>query len=116
MVAVEIPMCIARIRSYLQDHGFPPYIPRHTDTFPGTLQGDRFDHASGSTEIRWRPEGSRSFRVYYDKSKWIGGARVSPGEGTSEGDFQVKEGEGYIEIVCGDDVNGRNLVVTVKKV
>jgi len=115
MAVIELPVCIARVRDYLKDYGFPPYIPRHAGPFPGTMQDELFDHASNTIAIRWRPEVAGSLRVQYDKSKWTGGAKVSPGEGTSEGDYEIKDGEGYVDIVYGDGVKGKNLAITVKK-
>lgn len=115
MVAVEIPLCIARVRQYLADHGFPPYIPHHSERFPAIIQGEFYDHASNTLDIRWKPEGAGSFNVYYDVSRWTGGADVVPGEDTSAADFKVTESEGRVTISFEEGVKGKNLQVIVKK-
>jgi hypothetical protein len=115
MVATEMPLSIARIREYLTEHGFPPYIPQHAETFHGVLQNEFFDRTADSLNVQWKPEGAGSFNVYYDKSRWIGGASVTPGASTLEADFKVTESDGKVTIVFGADATDRNLQVIVKK-
>lgn len=115
IVVAEIPMCIARVRGYLADHGFPPYIPHHTETFPGTMQGETFDHTSSTFEAKWKAHGAGSFNIYYDKSKWAGGAKIVPGDNISETYFKVTESEGKLTITFEEDVKDKNLHIIVKK-
>jgi len=115
MVAVETPMGIARIREYLVNHGFAPYIPIHAEPFHGVLQRESYDRDADSLDVRWKPEDAGSFNVYYDKTRWLGGAHVVAGEDTSEDDFRISESEGKVTITFEADVKGRNLQVFVKK-
>jgi hypothetical protein len=114
-VATEIPMCIARIRTYLADYGFPPYIPHHAETFPGTLQNETYDHPSKVLDVRWKPHGAGSFNIYYDRSRWTDGVTIVPGETTSENDFKVVQSEGKITIEFDGGVKDKNLQITVEK-
>jgi len=115
MIVIEIPMCIARVRGYLADHGFPPYIPHNSETFPGTMQAEVFDHASNTLEVKWKPGGAGTFNIYHDKSRWTDGASIVPGENTSETDFGVIVGEGKVTITFEAGVKDKNLHVVVKK-
>jgi hypothetical protein len=115
VVAIEIPMCIARIHGYLKNHGFPPYIPHHGELFPGIMQGEVFDHASNTLEVKWKPDGAGSFNIYYDKSRWTSGAKILPQENTTEADFTLTESEGKVTITFEVDVKDKNLQILVKK-
>jgi len=115
LVSTEMPLCIARIRGYLTERGFPPHIPHHTSTFPGTLQGETYDHAPNTLEVQWKPDGAGSFSIIYDKSRWTSFPSIVPGENTSETDFKVVEGEGQVTIVFEAGVKDKNLHIVVKK-
>jgi len=113
--ATEIPLCIARIRAYLADHGFPPHIPHHAEAFPGTLQAEAYDHASNTLEVKWKPDGAGSYSICYDKSRWTSGTNVIPGENTSETDFKIVESEGSVRIVFEAAMKDKNLHIIMKK-
>jgi len=115
MVAIEIPMCIARVRQYLTDYGFPPYIPHHEGTFSGTMQGEVYDHPSSTLEVKWKPSGAGSFNIYYDKLRWTSGIKVVPEGNTTETDFLVTENEGKVTIVFDASVKGKNLHIVIKR-
>lgn len=114
LVAVEIPLCIARIRQYLVDYGFPPYIPHHSESFQDILQDEYYDHAAKTLEVQWKPKGAGSFHVYFDKSRWRG-VSVVPGEGTAAADYRCIQEDGRVQIEYGEDTTGKNLQIIVKK-
>lgn len=113
-VTVDIPLAIAQIRKYLGKHGFPPYLPVHSEPFHGILQLESYDRKTDTLELRWRPEGAGSFNVYYDKKMWRNGARVVMGGNTSENDIKVSSGEGKVTIGFEEGAKGKNLQVFVK--
>ncbi|KIM87447.1 hypothetical protein PILCRDRAFT_814970 [Piloderma croceum F 1598] len=115
LVVAEIPMCIARVRGYLADNGFPVYIPHNTEDFPGIMQGETFDPTSNTFDAKWKPHGAGVFNIYYDKSRWTAGAKVVPGDNTSEADFKVTQSDGKVTITFEEGVKDKNLHIVVKK-
>jgi len=108
-------MCIARVRGYLTDHGFPVYIPHNTETFPGIMQGETFDTASNTFDAKWKPYGAGSFNIYYDRSRWTAGAKIVPGDNTSEADFKVVQSDGKVTISVEEGMKNKNLHIVVKR-
>ena len=111
-MATETPLCIARVREYLEQHGYPPYIPQHAP-FPGTIQKEWFEN--GGLTVYWKAAASGSFDVFYDPKKWTKGAKVVIGPQTTEDDYTVTVGEGKVTITAKEGSEGKNLKIKVQK-
>ncbi|KAF3935789.1 hypothetical protein ABW19_dt0200703 [Dactylella cylindrospora] len=127
-VALNAPVCIARVSDYIKKNGLVPYVRMHDD-FPGQLRQE----VLGFTETEINPENGEelssggakfmfswfgapgSFDINFDEKSWTNGVKIDVEEGTVGEDLEFTNGEGKVTILVKDAGNGKKLKVVVSK-
>ncbi|KAK6337648.1 hypothetical protein TWF730_003043 [Orbilia blumenaviensis] len=121
-VVKETPLCIGKVREFIEQKGLVPYVNMH-DEFPGQLRQEVLtDTASGGVnlgdaqfqlEFSWFGSAGR-FDIHFD-DKWDNGVKIDIVEGTEGEDFELTREKGKVSVFVKEAATDKKLKVTVSR-
>ncbi|KAK6514765.1 hypothetical protein TWF506_007127 [Arthrobotrys conoides] len=121
-VVKETPLCIAKVRSFIEKKGLVPYVNMH-DEFPGQLRqevlkntaGDdaNFNDAQFQFVFSWFGAPG-SFDVHFD-NKWENGVKIVAEEGVEGEDFELVRGDGKVTVIVKEGAKDKKLKIGVSR-
>ncbi|KAF3913303.1 hypothetical protein ABW20_dc0101726 [Dactylellina cionopaga] len=126
-VVKETPLCISKVRDFIESNGLVPYVRMHSE-FPGQLRqeyltdeeaeinpetGEKLSEGGIQLTFSWIGAPG-SFDINFDP-KWETGVKVDIEEGKVAEDFEMKSENGKVTVTVKEGGNGKKLKLVVSK-
>ncbi|KAK6530587.1 hypothetical protein TWF281_007427 [Arthrobotrys megalospora] len=121
-VVKETPLCISRVRDFVEQKGLVPYVNMHNE-FPGQLRqefltdtapdGSTLGDAQFQLAFSWFGAAG-SFDIHFD-DKWENGAKIDVEEGTEGEDFELTREKGKVTVTVKEGAKDKKLKIDVSR-
>ncbi|KAF3914488.1 hypothetical protein AA313_de0205735 [Arthrobotrys entomopaga] len=126
-VVKETPLCIYKVRNFIEQRGLVPHVRMH-DEFPGQLRqeyltsedvvvnpetGETLTEAGFQFTFSWFGAVG-SFDINFDE-KWANGVKIDIEEGQAGEDFELKSSKGKVTVTVKEAGKDKKLKLVVSK-